>query len=108
MQEFGEKTLESFHILMEAVKDAREKPPDQALSQLYQEQLDDYRCACERVEASVPTDKARKLVVEMLSDWDVIFTILDNPHLPLTNNEAERALRPLRHTSKNQPRTRSS
>ncbi|MFQ5640691.1 MAG: transposase, partial [bacterium] len=26
-------------------------------------------------------------------DWDVIFIILDHPHLPLTNNEAERALR---------------
>ena len=26
-------------------------------------------------------------------DWDIIFTALDYPHLPLTNNEAERALR---------------
>jgi transposase len=92
-QDFGKKTLELLHTLMDAVKDAREKPPDQALSQLYQEQLDDYRRACERVEASAPTEKARKLAVEMLSDWEVIFTILDNPHLPLTNNEAERALR---------------
>jgi len=29
----------------------------------------------------------------MLNDWDTIFTVLDHPHLPLTNNEAERALR---------------
>jgi len=92
-QDFGKKTLDLLHTLMDAVKDARKKPPDRGLSQVYQGQLDDYRRACERVEASAPTEKARKLAVEMLSDWDVIFTILDNPHLPLTNNEAERALR---------------
>ena len=39
------------------------------------------------------TEKARKLAVEMLSDWEAIFKVLDHPHLPLTNNEAERALR---------------
>jgi transposase len=37
--------------------------------------------------------KTHALAVEKLSDWDVIFTVLDRPHLPLTNNEAERALR---------------
>jgi Transposase IS66 family len=105
MQDFGKKTLESLHTLMETVKDARKKPPDQTLSQLYQEQLDDYRRAFERVEASAPTEKARKLAVEMLSDWDVIFTILDNSHLPLTNNEAERALR---HTPTNHSRNQDS
>jgi transposase len=38
-------------------------------------------------------EKTRALAVEMLNDWDVIFTVLDHPQLPLTNNEAERALR---------------
>ena len=37
--------------------------------------------------------KKHKLAVEMLNDWYVIFTVLDHPHLPLMNNEAERALR---------------
>ena len=37
--------------------------------------------------------KARALAVEMLNDWAAIFRVLDHPHLPLTNNEAERALR---------------
>lgn len=92
-QAFGRNTLELLHTLMDAVKDAREKPPDQPLSQLYQEQLDDYRSTCERIAASAPTKTARTLAVEMLSDWEVIFTILDHPHLPLTNNAAERALR---------------
>jgi transposase len=42
---------------------------------------------------SSPHKKTHELAVEMLNDWDVIFTVLDHPHLPLTNNEAERALR---------------
>lgn len=92
-QAFGKKTLDLLHTLMDAVKDAREKPPDQPLSQLYREQLEEYRDSCERIEAAAPTKNARAFAVEMLNDWDVIFTVLDNPHLPLTNNEAERALR---------------
>jgi transposase len=38
-------------------------------------------------------EKARALAVEILNDWEVIFNVLDHPHLPLTNNKAERALR---------------
>jgi hypothetical protein len=38
-------------------------------------------------------DKARALAVEILNDWEAIFQVLSHPHLPLTNNEAERALR---------------
>jgi len=92
-QAFGKKTLDLLHTLMDAVKDARKKPPDRPISQLYREQLEEYRHTCERIEEAAPAGKARALAVEMLNDWDVIFTILDNPHLPLTNNEAERALR---------------
>jgi len=92
-QDFGNKTLDLLNTLMDAIKAAREKPPDQPLSQFYQAALDDYRHTCERIQSSAPAGKARSLAVEMLNDWDVIFTILNNPHLPLTNNEAERALR---------------
>jgi hypothetical protein len=38
-------------------------------------------------------DKTRALAVELLNDWEAIFQVLNHPHLPLTNNEAERALR---------------
>jgi transposase len=31
--------------------------------------------------------------VEFLNDWEAIFIVLEHPHLPLTNSEAERALR---------------
>ena len=37
--------------------------------------------------------KARALAREMLNDWEAIFQVVSHPHLPLTNNEAERALR---------------
>ncbi len=38
-QDFGNKTLDLLHTLMDAVKGARKKPPDKALSELYREQL---------------------------------------------------------------------
>ncbi len=37
--------------------------------------------------------KTHALVVELLNDWDAIFQIPHHPWPPLTNNEAERALR---------------
>ncbi len=92
-QDFGKKTLHLLETLMGSIKDARKKLPDKALSKLYQKTLEDYRHECERIESSAPTEKARQFAVEMLNDWEAIFKILDYPHLPLTNNEAERALR---------------
>lgn len=40
-----------------------------------------------------PHDKLRAVVREFLLDWEVILRPLSDPSLPLTNNEAERALR---------------
>jgi transposase len=88
---FGKETLD-FLTLMVAIKHARETPPDQPLSKIYQDQLISYRQAREKMKSSTHK-KTHALAVEKLSDWDVIFTVLDRPHLPLTNNEAERALR---------------
>ena len=91
-QAFGKETLDFLNGLMAAIKNARETPPDTPLSVIYQDQLIIYRQACEKMKSS-PHKKTHELAVEMLNDWDVIFTILNHPHLPLTNNEAERALR---------------
>ena len=85
---------------MEAVYAAREGPPDDArfdkltagLPHLYAHLLAEYRLACERM-ATAAHAKARALAVEMLNDRDAIFRVLQHPRLPLTNNEAERALR---------------
>lgn len=37
--------------------------------------------------------KTRALAVELWNDWEALFQILENPAWPITNNEAERALR---------------
>ena len=39
------------------------------------------------------TEKIRALAREILNDWSAIVAFVGNPHLPPTNNEAERALR---------------
>jgi len=90
---FGEQTLLLLNTLIKAVYAARERPPDQALPTIYQGALSDYRCLCEAMSASATHAKARALAGEMLNDWDAIFQVLAHPHLPLTNNEAEQALR---------------
>jgi hypothetical protein len=91
-QAFGKETLDFLNSLIATIKNARVTPPDKPLSEIYQDQLISYRHACEKMKSSAHK-KTRALAVEMLNDWDVIFTVLDHPHLPLTNNEAERALR---------------
>ena len=91
-QVFGKETLDFLNTLIEAIKNAREKPPDKPLPVIYSELLSSYHHRCEQMKSSVHK-KTRELAVEMLNDWDAIFIVLAHPHLPLTNNEAERALR---------------
>lgn len=91
-QAFGQKTLDFLNTLIDAIKEARERPPDKPLSEIYKDQLISYRHACLQMKSSTHK-KTRELAGEMLNDWDAIFRVLDHPHLPLTNNEAERALR---------------
>jgi transposase len=90
---FGDQTLLLLNTLIKAVYAARERPPDQPLPITYQHALSDYQSACEVMSASATHEKARTLAVEMLNDWGAIFQVLAHPHLPLTNNEAEQALR---------------
>jgi hypothetical protein len=91
-QQFGAETLQLMQALMAAVYAAREQPPDQALTESYQQALTGYRSRCEKM-AEADHVKTRALAREMLNDWDAIFQVLAYPHLPMTNNEAERALR---------------
>ena len=77
---------------MAAIRDAREHPPDTPLTETYQAQLIAYRQLCEQMKAA-SHKKTCALATEMLNDWGAIFRVLHFPHLPLTNNEAERALR---------------
>ena len=91
-REFGIQTLALLNTLIEAVYATRENQPDQALTKLYQQELSDYRRSCESMSTCAHI-KTRELAREMLNDWEAIFQVLAYPHLPLTNNEAERALR---------------
>jgi hypothetical protein len=58
--------------------------------------LNDLLDACLRL-ADSRHEKTRALARELLNDWDPFWVILDHPELPLTNNEAERALVPRGH-----------
>ncbi len=91
-QNFGEKTLTLMDELIKAIKEARESPPVIILSLVYQWKLEEYKQLCDEMRQS-EHEKTHALAVEMLNDWDAIFVILKHPYLPLTNNEAERALR---------------
>jgi len=91
-QIFGQQTLDLLGTLIKAVRDAREMPPDTLLSETYCLELVLYQQLCEQMKSHAHK-KAAALATEMLNDWQAIFQVLDQPHQPLTNNEAERALR---------------
>ena len=88
---FGRPVLDTLTALMAAVYAARAGPPAN-LPTAYAPPLADLRAACERHQGHDHA-KTHALAVELLSDWDAIFQVLHHPELPLTNNDAERALR---------------
>ena len=88
---FGHQVLDVLKALMAAVYAAREGPPTD-LPTRYAEDLARLRATCAGLQEHTHA-KTRALAVELLNDWDAIFQVLHHPALPLTNNEAERALR---------------
>ena len=88
---FGQLVLSTLEVLMAAVYAAREGPPVD-LPTAHAARLAALRAACERRQGN-PHAKTHALAAELLNDWDAIFQVLHHPELPLTNNEAERALR---------------
>ncbi|MGF1614536.1 MAG: IS66 family transposase [Gammaproteobacteria bacterium] len=90
-QRFGQQALDVLQTLMQAVYEARESPGG-GLKAKYPHQLDTFRACCERYQ-DADHEKTRALAREFLKDWEAIFAVLSHPHLPLTNNHAERALR---------------
>mgnify|MGYP000854698532 FL=1 len=89
---FGRLVLSTMEVLMGAVYAAREGPPLVDLPTHYASELAELRAACTQRQGSAH-NKTHALAVEFLNDWDAIFQVLHHPQLPLTNNEAERALR---------------
>ena len=88
---FGRQVLDALNALMAAVYAAREGPPADLPTQ-HAPLLAELRAACEQHQGHSHA-KTHALAVELLNDWDAIFQVLHYPELPLTNNDAERALR---------------
>ncbi|MDS4018916.1 MAG: IS66 family transposase [Candidatus Competibacter sp.] len=89
---FGRLVLDTLEALMAAVYAAREGPPPVDLPTQHAPLLTALRAACERRQQSDHA-KTHALAIELLNDWEAIFQVLSHPALPLTNNDAERALR---------------
>jgi hypothetical protein len=90
-QQFGEKTLAYLVLFIEAIYRARAGPGSRPKEELA-EPLAELKAWCQQHRDS-PHSKTRQLAREFLNDWEAIWTVLDYPDLPLTNNIAERALR---------------
>lgn len=80
--------------LMEAIYLARKTPGHEngMLASQYAVQIACLRTLCEQHNGD-SNAKLRSLAVEFLLDWGVILRQVSEPHLPLTNNAAEQALR---------------
>lgn len=90
-QPFGQQTLALLEELMQAVYTARQGLLED-LPVLFAERLAEFRLLCQQYR-DAEHEKTRALARELLNDWDTIWIVLKYPWLPLTNNEAERALR---------------
>lgn len=88
---FGKKALDVLNTLIKAIYKAREGPGEDLVGK-FKNILEEFRELCEKYK-DVDHEKTRALAREFLNDWEAIFLVLVNPKLPLTNNEAERALR---------------
>lgn len=88
----GLKLEKGLKCLMEAVYGARATAPPVPLMQHHAADIAALKQLCER-HRDDPHTVLGSLARELLNDWDVILRPLEHPHFPLTNNEAERALR---------------
>jgi transposase-like protein len=89
----GRQLHAAFSGLQEAIYQARElAAPPGALASDYAAATESFRRILEQ-HRDDPHEKLRAVVREFLLDGDVILRPLSDPTLPLTNNEAERALR---------------
>lgn len=93
-QAYGQQVQVILNSLMDAVYQAREGPDAGTASILacHQGTLADLGELCVAMAAS-SHKKTHELGQEFLNDWEAIFRVLEYPAWPLTNNEAERALR---------------
>jgi len=91
-QEFGKQGIDFFKVLEDAIYAAREGPEVIDIVEIYSDQLDQFKELCIANRES-SHEKTRELAREFLNDWDAIWQVLSDISFPLTNNEAEQALR---------------
>jgi hypothetical protein len=88
---FGKYVNTVFDDLMKAVYRAREDNVKN-IEKDFLDRLNNLKNYCYRRYNSLH-EKTKALAREFLNDWSSIWNVLSNVDLPLTNNEAERALR---------------
>jgi hypothetical protein len=89
----GRQVLDVIATVMHVVYEARGgSPPPGGLRERHAPLLKGLLEHCLRL-ADARHEKTRALARELLNDWDTFWVVLDHPELPLSNNEAERALR---------------
>ena len=93
-RQYGQQILNLLHEVMRGIHAARDGPDGGRvdISSQYDAQLAQLKVLCENMQGS-DHKKTHELGTEFLNDWAAIFRILERPVWPLTNNEAERALR---------------
>ena len=84
---FGRELVRDLRRLIERVHDG-EGGDTQAVKRLMARIK--WNCQCNRYEVE---KKVRDLAGEILNDWEAVVAFVEDPKLPPTNNEAERALR---------------
>ena len=95
-QSFGENVLVALYLLMRNIYKLRDGPPDNEGEAICRHSLilcEMLRQLCE-LHQEHEHEATRSLAREFLNDWEAIVRVVGEPDLPLTNNEAERALRP--------------
>lgn len=88
---FGKKVLEILRLFISGIYEAR-GDPTLDLKARYAAKLQELKALCQKYRDH-EHEKTKKLARELLNDWDAIWTVLQHPHLPITNNLAEQALR---------------
>ena len=90
----GQTMCDVMRVLIGAIYDTRTMSscPGGMLASQYASDIARLRCLCEQ-HRDDRHDKLRALAREFLHDWNVILRQVAEPHLPLTNNTAEQALR---------------
>ena len=91
-QKFGKRALQILETVMDSIYQAREKQTETDLYKQHAIRLGLFWKFCDEY-WDCEHKKTRELAREFCYDWDAIWRILEYPSLPLTNNEAERALR---------------